>query len=383
MVLSDRSLREPLAAGRIVIDPFDDRCVQPSSIDVKIGNLFRVFRNHTAGIIDVKQDLEDLTELITIPEDGVFMLHPGEFVLGSSTLERIAVPNDLVSRIEGKALATSTEIPTPTGLRTMGELQPGDLVFSDLGSPVRVRAVSEVMCTRPCREVTFSDGTVIVADAAHQWVTRTKEDRRVGELPSVRTTDEIADTLKIRREYNHQVHLTASAMYPERVLPVKPYTFGIWLGDGTSTKAEITTADAGVLEQIALDGYAVWPATNPIAYRIGGTHRTRNAATGRFEADDSLNSVLRLMGQFANKHVPREYMESSPRQRMALLQGLMDSDGHLDKFGRARVLLDEGRTRTCRAGTGLEPRHDVHLRQGPSPPLRCRPRAPLPCALHA
>jgi dCTP deaminase len=102
VILSDRSLREQIAAGRIVIDPFDERCVQPSSIDVKIGNLFRVFRNHTSGVIDVKQNQEDLTELITIPEDGVFMLHPGEFVLGT-TLETVSVPDDLVSRIEGKS----------------------------------------------------------------------------------------------------------------------------------------------------------------------------------------------------------------------------------------------------------------------------------------
>lgn len=102
MILSDRSLREEIANNRIVIDPLDERCIQPSSIDVKVSNLFRVFRNHTAGIIDVKEDMEDLTELISIPLDSVFMLHPGEFVLGS-TLERIAVPNDLVARIEGKS----------------------------------------------------------------------------------------------------------------------------------------------------------------------------------------------------------------------------------------------------------------------------------------
>ena len=102
MVLSDNSLHEQLRAGRIIIEPFDEQCVQPSSIDVKVGNLFRVFRNHTTGIIDVKQDLEELTELINIPDDGVFMLHPGEFVLGS-TLERVALPDDLVARIEGKS----------------------------------------------------------------------------------------------------------------------------------------------------------------------------------------------------------------------------------------------------------------------------------------
>jgi len=102
VILSDRSLREAIGAGRIVVEPFDEGAVQPSSIDVRVDRLFRVFRNHTAGVIDVKQDLTALTELIEIAEDGVFMLHPGEFVLGS-TRERVAVPDDLVARIEGKS----------------------------------------------------------------------------------------------------------------------------------------------------------------------------------------------------------------------------------------------------------------------------------------
>jgi len=104
VILSDRTIREQLAAGRIVIDPLDESLIQPSSIDVRISHLFRVFRNHTAGVIDVKRDQSDLTELIEIPEDGseAFMLHPGEFVLGS-TLERVAVPDDLVGRVEGKS----------------------------------------------------------------------------------------------------------------------------------------------------------------------------------------------------------------------------------------------------------------------------------------
>ena len=103
MILSDRSIREQLAAGRIVVEPLDESLIQPSSIDVRISNLFRVFRNHTAGIIDVKRNMEGLTELIEVPMDGEpFMLHPGEFVLGS-TLERIGVPDDLVGRVEGKS----------------------------------------------------------------------------------------------------------------------------------------------------------------------------------------------------------------------------------------------------------------------------------------
>lgn len=102
VILSDRDLRAEISAGRIIIEPFDEACVQPSSIDVKVHNLFRVFRNHSAGVLDVKKDLTDLTELVEVPDDGVFMLHPGEFVLGS-TLERVAVPNDLVARVEGKS----------------------------------------------------------------------------------------------------------------------------------------------------------------------------------------------------------------------------------------------------------------------------------------
>jgi dCTP deaminase len=102
VILSDRSIREQIDTGRIVIEPFDPALVQPSSVDVRISNLFRVFRNHTAGLIDVKVDTRDMTELVEMPEDGVFMLHPGEFVLGS-TLERIGVPDDLVARIEGKS----------------------------------------------------------------------------------------------------------------------------------------------------------------------------------------------------------------------------------------------------------------------------------------
>lgn len=102
MILSDRDVKAQIDAGRIVIEPYDASCIQPSSVDVKISNLFRVFRNHTAGVIDVKKDMSDLTELVEIPMDGVFMLHPGEFVLGS-TLERVGVPDDLVARVEGKS----------------------------------------------------------------------------------------------------------------------------------------------------------------------------------------------------------------------------------------------------------------------------------------
>ena len=102
MILSDRTIREELDAGRIVIDPLLPKSIQPSSVDLHIDRYFRVFRNHTMGHIDVKQNVEDLTELVEIAEEDAFMLHPGEFVLGS-TLERVTLPTDLVARLEGKS----------------------------------------------------------------------------------------------------------------------------------------------------------------------------------------------------------------------------------------------------------------------------------------
>jgi dCTP deaminase len=102
VILSDRTIREELAAGRIAIDPFDEAMLQPSSVDVRLDRYFRVFLNHTMPVIDVKKDLEELTRLVDIDDERAFILHPSEFVLGS-TLERIAVPDDMVARIEGKS----------------------------------------------------------------------------------------------------------------------------------------------------------------------------------------------------------------------------------------------------------------------------------------
>jgi dCTP deaminase len=102
MILSDRTIREQIDAGRIVIDPFDADCIQPSSVDLHVDSEFRVFRNNRYPFIDVKQRQEDLTELVEVKPDEAFILHPGEFVLGS-TLERVAIPDDLVARLEGKS----------------------------------------------------------------------------------------------------------------------------------------------------------------------------------------------------------------------------------------------------------------------------------------
>jgi dCTP deaminase len=102
VVLSDRTIKRLLDEGSIGIEPYDESLLQPSSVDVRVDRFFRVFHNNRYPFIDVKQEQEDLTDLVEIDHDTPFMLHPGEFVLGS-TLERVRLPDDLVARLEGKS----------------------------------------------------------------------------------------------------------------------------------------------------------------------------------------------------------------------------------------------------------------------------------------
>ena len=102
MLLSDRDIRIEIDAGRVVLDPWDPAMVQPSSVDVRLDRYFRLFDNHKYPVIDPAQDQPELTRLVEVdPEEG-FVLHPGEFVLGS-TLETVTLPDDLAARVEGKS----------------------------------------------------------------------------------------------------------------------------------------------------------------------------------------------------------------------------------------------------------------------------------------
>ncbi len=121
MVLSDRTIRRLLDEGRIGIDPYDEELLQPSSVDVRVDRFFRVFHNARYPFIDVKQPMDDLTELVEVKPDDAFILHPGEFVLGS-TLEQVGIPPDLAARLEGKSSLGRLGLMTHS---TAGFLDPG------------------------------------------------------------------------------------------------------------------------------------------------------------------------------------------------------------------------------------------------------------------
>lgn len=231
MLLSDADLRKELEAGRLVLEPWDPAMLQPSSVDVRLDRFFRVFQNSRYTHIDPRQQQDELTTVVEPEGDDPFVLHPGEFVLGS-TYETVGLPDDLAGRLEGKALAIGTPVATVAGWRTMGSLRVGDLVFGVDGQPTAVVAATEIMSGRPCYEVCFSDGQTIIADAAHLWRTTTRSARQHGGPPRVVTTTDIAASLRVGQEWNHHVELGGVVQYPEQVLPTDPYVLGTTTVDG-------------------------------------------------------------------------------------------------------------------------------------------------------
>lgn len=239
-----------------------------------------------------------------------------------------------VPRGNGKALALDTEIPTPSGFRLMKDLKAGDYVFGTDGKPCKIVATTDVMTDRPCYEVEFSTGEVIVADACHQWVTDSRRDRdrlkgrggkHAGPKPSVKTTEEIARTLWCRDDRNHRIKLAAPFEVPERLLPIHPYMLGLWLGDGGSTGARFTCDDKDVetIDRIRDMGYPVHKVKGSCAWSISDGRK--GVRTGTFQ------SQLRHLGLIGNKHIPKEYLFASREQRLELLRGLMDTDGFISK----------------------------------------------------
>ncbi len=413
-------------------------------------------------------------------------LHPGQLII-------VAGRPGL-----GKALALDTPLPTPTGWTTMGDVQPGDELIGADGQPTRVVAATDVMHGRPCYEVEFSDGTVIVADAQHQWRTSTRASRRqaaenrpgwywsdvsldrlrdthvaaqtdseqliampdvvaevgpefrhvlhtvaaqvgmagttvreyqrhgtpwrrtvpasrralVGALldhalqpvnaaakathDPIVTTEQLAATVRCVADGrpNHAVAVAAAATLPDRDLLVAPYTLGVWLGDGHSDAARITTADPEIVANVEADGYEVVGGAHPLTYSVrlpaaapfpdrdcvvcgarftpkaanirscgqscGGRARTMSAPVPRPTCPDcgrpaagrqcaacrarlgTVQGRLRTVGVLGNKHIPQAYLRASESQRRALLAGLLDTDGHAMSAGTIQFAV------TCR-----------------------------------
>ncbi|WP_448389804.1 replicative DNA helicase [Microbacterium aurum] len=295
-------------------------------------------------------------------------LHPGQMIIIAA---RPAM---------GKALALDTPLPTPTGWTTMGSVKVGDELYDADGRPTKVVAATEVMWDRPCYEIEFSDGSKIIADAEHQWLTETRASRRGGRVgATVVTTEQMRATLTVGAEQraNHAVRNARPLQAPDADLPVAPYALGAWLGDGHSDAARITSetdeipslisrgglraqARGGMLYSIQLlereDRVracevcgASFTARHPHVRTCGRTCGPKNkgAHPERLSCPDcgqpfsgeaqrcaachhdhgSFTALLRKAGVLGDKHVPAAYLRASEAQRRELLAGLLDTDG--------------------------------------------------------
>lgn len=411
------------------------------------------------------QDLDQLT-------NG---LHPGQMIVVAA---RPAI---------GKALALDTPLPTPTGWTTMGDVQVGDALIGADGKPTRVVATTEVMLDRPCYEVEFSDGTVIVADAQHQWRTTTRAGRRQaaeskhalhwpaeavrrveaayeacqddpdrlithreavaevghefrhvlhsvqkeigssGKLPvavggparsytwhapvypasrlfaalldrastpknaSMRasrqpivTTEEIAETLRCASadlRPNHAVEVAAPFDLPARDLPLSPYALGVWLGDGNSATARISTMDPEILRSLEAEGLRVTRVADSISYHLalpepeavparvcvvcGGPSSGLRRCQTCHKEHGTVQGILRTLGVLNDKHIPVSYLRASAAQRRALLAGLLDSDGYVNSAGQIQFVVTNSRL--------AEDVHELILSLGYRATMRVKP----------
>lgn len=233
----------------------------------------------------------------------------------------------------GKQLDDRTPLPTPTGWTTMGEVKVGDFVISHLGIPTKVTGKFQDKPDVEAYTVTFSDGNTIIADADHNWLTYTHQERmseisfekkdltkqsqRV--LPQVRTTKEIMETLLTESGHvNHAVKVSEPVQYEvdnaeERI--IDPYLLGLWIGAGYSTKAVISTADQEILDAFKKE-YTV-------------NHISKND----YNVSGELHESLKKLNLLGNKHLPEAYMIAPESVRRELLAGLLDSSGEVGTSG--------------------------------------------------
>lgn len=269
-----------------------------------------------------------------------------------STMRTVAM---IAGSQSGKGCSIATDIPTINGFVKMGDIKVGDMVFGADGLPHVVKFVSENH-SLPCYRFTFSDGSSEVFDNEHLWRVQSRKQRKNSvrrlEYPDplwivnrpqcnptpdydVINSDEIyknyllptANKNRTKPICNYSIDLPLAVQYKEQSLPIPPYTFGAWLGDGSSNSAAITCSeDECIIDRIKLE------------WSVVKKHEHSNRATSySFATHKKMNGVfngyLSDLGVLENKHIPEIYLTASVNQRIELLRGLLDTDGYCSKTG--------------------------------------------------
>lgn len=223
-----------------------------------------------------------------------------------------------------EALALDTPIPTPSGWTTMGELKDGDVIFGADGHQTVVTKAHEVQGGRDCFRVTFDDGNSIVASDGHWWKVRAAKNRR---CPIRQMTT--LEMFEAGREF-YLPESFGTLNLPDADLPIDPYVLGLWLGDGSKSHGVIAVDGQDRAETMQL----IAEAGEPV--RVRDENHLALTQGPRAQKAASFKARLRAIGVLDNKHIPVEYLRADKAQRLALLQGLMDSDGHVRRGGQAR-----------------------------------------------
>ena len=221
----------------------------------------------------------------------------------------------------GKMLALATMLPTPTGWTTMGEVQVGDQLIDDNGAPCTVLNKGPVFYNHKCYAVRSGNNAPVIAGGEHLW--SVKLDKR--KPAKVHDTKWLYERTTGRRPI---IDAAKAFRLPDRNLPLDPYVLGIWLGDGTSVAPCITEGTQDAQELI--------DNIRALGYDVGDARDTHGKACTFYIR--GIVGILREMGVLGNKHIPMSYLRASTRQRTALLQGIVDTDGFVNKDGLVEVV---------------------------------------------
>ncbi|WZH51628.1 MAG: replicative DNA helicase [Nocardioides alkalitolerans] len=337
-------------------------------VDVAQAEVFKLAEKRSgedyAPLADIMEGVLDEIEAIGNRDGGVYGVPTGfadfdELTNGLHSGQMIIIA---ARPAMGKALALNTPLPTPTGWTTMGDVAVGDELVDAHGRATRVVAATEVMVDRPCYEVVFSDGTTIVADAEHQWLTETRAARKSAWAAAnnynrtrnhtirqaVVTTEEIAATVRVgaERRANHAILNAAPLAGREVTLPVAPYTLGAWLGDGHTAGNRLTSETPEIPMHVEAEGYAVEPRGGMLySIRLAPEESpdgrclscgaplpgTRPRCSTCWADHGTFTALLRKAGVLGRKHIPAAYLRAPEADRRALLAGLLDTDGTVVK----------------------------------------------------
>lgn len=235
----------------------------------------------------------------------------------------IILPGRQVIIRDWKGLALDTPIPTPEGFIKMGDVEEGNIIFDGDGNPTKVIHVSEVHYN-PCFKITFDTNETLVADHEHRWEVEIRNKKTNKDETFIKTTEEIE--ILLRQDFSVKIKNVKPKLEEEKELPIKPYLLGLWLADGNRTCGTITC-----------ENIKIWDYLESIGYEISENHNEFNDKA-ESRTIYGLRTELNNLGLLGNKHIPYIYMRASFSQRLELLRGFMDGDGHFNVSRKRNVM---------------------------------------------